>query len=204
MNEKPSSRRRRENSATIKDESTTPDSGRQKDIDEVAQLASNHLRQTWLLMDRMLPEQLVAIRNGPKRNRSRSGQGSGLTTNFMMFLCTAGMLHRDGTMTMGELSRATCIPHSTTTRMVEWMVDNGYVERIQDVEDKRVVHVRLTDTGSELLLAAKEQLTQITAEFLFRLPAIQRTAVILSITEIAAGWQNMLAKQAAALDSKRE
>jgi DNA-binding MarR family transcriptional regulator len=200
MNVNPSSRER-VNSVMLRGESTTPDTRRQKDIEEVTQLCSNHLLQIWSLIDKMLPEQLETISSGPKRGRSRSGQGTGLTTNFMMFLCTAGILERDGTLTMGELSRATSIPQSTTTRMVEWMVENGYVDRFQGAEDRRVVHIRLTDAGRELLLAAKAQLRQITTEFLVRLPAIQRAAVVLSMTDLTAAWQSVHEKLAANSDS---
>ena len=168
---------------------------RQKDIDEVAQLGSNYLLRTWLIIDRMLPEELEPIKRGPKRRRTRSNKGTGLTTNFMMFLCTAGILHRYGSMTMGELSNATSIPKSTTTRMVNWMVESGYVERIQDEEDRRIMRIRLTANGMELLLTAKSQLRELANRFLERLPAIQRAAVILSVTDLISAWQTVHEEQ---------
>ena len=171
---------------------------RQKDIDEVAQIASNYLLRTWLIIDRMLPEELQPIRSGLKQRRTRSKQGTGLTTNFMMFLCAAGILHKNGSMTMGDLSSATSIPKSTTTRMVTWMVDSGYVERIQDDEDRRIMRIRLTDSGLELLLAARAQIRELANRFLERLPAIQRAAVIMSLTDLISAWQVVHEEQIAA------
>ena len=117
---------------------------RQQSFDEVAQLGSQVLLESWILLDQMLPEQLGPIRDGLKRHYTRSGWGTGLATNFIIFQCIAGTLYRDGVLTMGELSRATSIPRSTATRMIQWMVDNGYVDRFRDGEDGRVVRVRLS------------------------------------------------------------
>ena len=168
---------------------------RQMSFDEVAKLGSKLLLESWFLVDKMLPEQLGPIRNGLKRHYTRSGNKTGLPTNFIMFQCIAGILYRDGILTMGELSRATSIPRSTATRMIQWMVDNGYVDRFRDGEDGRIVRVRLTDNGIELLLAAKVQLREFAAEFIERLPPVQQTAVILVLTDIVSAWQSIQERQ---------
>jgi DNA-binding MarR family transcriptional regulator len=175
---------------------------RQKDIDKVARLTSDQLLKSWLLIDEMLPEQLQPIRDGLKRRRARTGQGTKLATNFMMFLCTAGILHRDGTMTMGELCRATSLPQSTATRMVDWMVDNGYVDRFADAEDRRIVRIRLTDNGLELLLAARAQLKELAATIIQHLPAIQRTAFLFMLTDLTGAWQSVYEEQNASAQSE--
>jgi len=161
---------------------------RHKHFDEVAQLGSKVLLESWLLIDEMLPEPLGSIRDGLKRHYTRSGRRTGLPTNFIIFQCIAGTLYRDGILTMGELSQATLIPRSTATRMIQWLVDNGYVDRFRDEEDGRVVRVRLTDSGLKLHLAAKTLLREFTAEFIERLPATHRIAVILVLTDIASTW----------------
>ncbi len=185
------SSRERVNSVTIMSESTMPDDIRtQTGIDEAGRLASDYLLKTWLIIDRVLPEQLVPIRDGLKWRRTRSSRGIGLTTNFIVFLCAAGYLNRDGSMTMGELSQALSIPRSTATRMIDWMVDNGYVDRFQDGRDRRVWYVRLTDSGLELLLAAKSQLSELADKLIERLPAVQRAAVIFILTDLVSAWQS--------------
>jgi DNA-binding MarR family transcriptional regulator len=53
-------------------------------------------------------------------------------------------------ITMGDLSRILGVPFSTATRTVDWLVENGYVQRLADPEDRRVVRVELTEAGKEL------------------------------------------------------
>ncbi len=53
-------------------------------------------------------------------------------------------------MTMGELGQAADVPLSTATRLVDMLVDHGYVERLSDPQDRRVVRVRLTRAGTDL------------------------------------------------------
>lgn len=168
---------------------------RQKDIEKVARLTSDQLLKSWLVIDEMLPEQLQPIRDELKRQRTRSGKGARLSTNFMMFTCTAGILDRDGAMTMGQLSKATSIPQSTATRMVDWMVDNEYVERFYDAGDRRVVRIRLTDKGRELLLAARGQLRELAAAIVKRVPAIQRAALFIMLTDLTAAWDSIYKEQ---------
>ena len=170
---------------------------RQNSFDEVAQLASKLLFESWFLVDKTLPEQLGPIRDGLKRHYTRSGGATGLPTNFIMFQCIAGILYRDGILTMGELSRATSIPRSTATRMIQWMVDNGYVDRFRDEQDGRIVRVRLTESGLELLLAARAQLREFAAEFIERLPPVQRTAVMLVLTDVVGTWHTVQERHAA-------
>ena len=50
-------------------------------------------------------------------------------------------------MTMGEISKTLNVPLSTATRIVEWLVNNGYAVRLTDADDRRVVRVCLTDAG---------------------------------------------------------
>jgi DNA-binding MarR family transcriptional regulator len=68
---------------------------------------------------------------------------------------------------MGDLSRILGVPFSTVTRTVDWLVNNSYVQRLPDPEDRRVVRVELTAAGKELceamndlLLESAEQLLQ--------------------------------------------
>jgi DNA-binding MarR family transcriptional regulator len=40
------------------------------------------------------------------------------------------------------------VPLSTATRIADWMVGDGYVQRLPDPDDRRVVRVAFTDTGN--------------------------------------------------------
>ena len=51
---------------------------------------------------------------------------------------------------MGDLSRILGVPFSTSTRTADWLVNNGYVQRLTDPNDRRLVCVELTEAGKEL------------------------------------------------------
>jgi DNA-binding MarR family transcriptional regulator len=53
-------------------------------------------------------------------------------------------------ITMGDMSRSLGVPFSTATRTADWLVNNGYVQRLADPNDRRVVRVELTEAGTEL------------------------------------------------------
>ena len=54
-----------------------------------------------------------------------------------------------GPITMGELSRELQVPLSTATRTMDWLVNNGYAQRLPDPKDRCVVRVELTEAGKE-------------------------------------------------------
>jgi DNA-binding MarR family transcriptional regulator len=56
----------------------------------------------------------------------------------------------EGALTMNELSKAVNLDTSTVTRLVDVLVEKGFVYREADMKDRRVVHVGLTDTGKNL------------------------------------------------------
>lgn len=53
-------------------------------------------------------------------------------------------------MTMGELSKACALPLSTSTHIIDRLVESGFVERSFEPEDRRVVRVALTKSGLKL------------------------------------------------------
>lgn len=69
-------------------------------------------------------------------------------------------------ITMGDLSRILGVPFSTATRTVDWLVNNGYVQRLADPGDRRVVRVELTGAGKELYQAMNDLLLESAEQFL--------------------------------------
>jgi len=53
-------------------------------------------------------------------------------------------------MYMNELSKIMSLNTSTSTRMIDGLVKDGFVERGYDRSDRRVVTVRLTSKGKEM------------------------------------------------------
>ncbi len=56
----------------------------------------------------------------------------------------------NGKLTMNELSKKINLDTSTTTRLIDVLVEKGFVYRENDIEDRRVVHVGLTESGQDL------------------------------------------------------
>ncbi len=72
-------------------------------------------------------------------------------TDFDLFFNIGTIFSQQSdSLTMGELSQELNVPLSTATRIVDWMVSNGYVQRLPDPDDRRVVRVAFTDAGSVL------------------------------------------------------
>ena len=57
---------------------------------------------------------------------------------------------KKGAMTMHALSEWMSLATSTMTRIVDNLVRDGYIERTQDPQDRRVVRVSLTEEGEKL------------------------------------------------------
>jgi DNA-binding MarR family transcriptional regulator len=62
--------------------------------------------------------------------------------------------------TMGELSTELNVPYSTATRIVDWLVRGGFVERIPDLNDRRIIRVQLTQTGRHYYELSMEVIRQ--------------------------------------------
>jgi DNA-binding MarR family transcriptional regulator len=69
-------------------------------------------------------------------------------------------------ITMGDLSRILGVPFSTATHTTDWLVNNGYVQRLADPRDRRVVCVELTEAGKELYRAINDLLLESAGQFL--------------------------------------
>jgi DNA-binding MarR family transcriptional regulator len=110
------------------------------------------MQRIFRLKDRFrvgVPENIVILRK--RILESNLGGKAGHSNNFDLFhnVCLAFSRH-EGPITMGELSRDLNVPLSTATRTMDWLVENGYAQRLPDPQDRRVVRVGLTDAGREI------------------------------------------------------
>ncbi len=68
--------------------------------------------------------------------------------------------HEDRRYSMGELCKLARVKMPCMTEVVDRLVAEGFVERIRDTEDRRVVKVQLTKSGKKAhttILQAREQ-----------------------------------------------
>ena len=61
------------------------------------------------------------------------------------------VLHRSGEMTMSQLAECLNVSMSNATGLIDRMEERGFLERTRVPEDRRVVLVRMTATGAQLL-----------------------------------------------------
>jgi len=97
----------------------------------------------------VLPEDLAHLK--AQLIASHPGGKAGSAADYDLFYSIGMILSRQQEpITMGDLSRALDVPLSSATRIVDWLVKNGYAERQPDPDDRRIVRVALTATGLEM------------------------------------------------------
>ena len=98
------------------------------------------------------PENLVALKKQIHESKP-SGKEAGIEDAGLFYNAGSVFFRYEGPITMGELSRDLEVPLSTATRTMDWLVNNGYAQRLPDPKDRRVVRVELTGKGKETFQA---------------------------------------------------
>jgi len=112
-----------------------------------------------------MPDQLLNIKTSIQEHNLR-GRIEEINDQDVFFTIGFVFSRQPEPITMGELSRILGVPISTATRTVDWLVNNGYVQRLADPEDRRVVLVELTRSGKELYRAMNDLLLESAEQFL--------------------------------------
>jgi DNA-binding MarR family transcriptional regulator len=66
-------------------------------------------------------------------------------------ISTLRYLGEAGPLTIGQLSAYLCISDSSTSALVSWLEEGGYVTRTRSIEDNRVVLVDVTPLGRQIV-----------------------------------------------------
>jgi DNA-binding MarR family transcriptional regulator len=98
------------------------------------------------------PENLAALKKQIHESKP-SGKEAGIEDAGLFYNAGSVFFRYEGPITMGELSRDLEVPLSTATRTMDWLVINGYAQRLPDPKDRRVVRVELTGKGKETFQA---------------------------------------------------
>jgi len=107
--------------------------------------------------------------------------------NYELFYRACSSIYPEGNITMGEFSNALSVPLSTATRIADWLVDNGYIQRLPGSDDRRVVRVSLTDTGKELFKTIDGYIRQRMQQILSSLTAEERTVLLTLVSKVVSG-----------------
>jgi DNA-binding MarR family transcriptional regulator len=96
--------------------------------------------------------QLLGFRNGLRhflRWSERQAKAAGITpAQHQLLLAVRG---HDGDPTVGDIAGHLLLRHHSTVELIDRAERAGLVQRALDPTDHRVVHIRLTDLGSERL-----------------------------------------------------
>ena len=105
---------------------------------------------------------LLLVQEAMDRTTSRPAELTGLTVQLtalnikgqapsigdpMSTYRVMNFLRRKGSPKMSELARTLRVSLTTVTRIAEVLGNNGYVERLSDPKDGRIVRLTLTDSG---------------------------------------------------------
>ena len=144
-----------ENNLSIKTET-------RKDIIDIL-LRLFYLRRR--LLRGKLPEQILNVKTSIHEHNLREKIGQ-INDRDVFFSIGFVFSRQSEPITMGDLSRILGVPFSTSTRTADWLVNNGYVQRLADPEDRRVVRVELTEVGKEVYQAMNDLLLESAEQFL--------------------------------------
>ena len=107
--------------------------------------------------------------------RLRHEVHAGLTPSQLSALSTVS---RRGPLTLGELAELERVAPPSVTRMVTNLENDGYVERVPDPADRRVVRVVATAKADEFVAVARARKAAWLIERLEALPAGERGALL--------------------------
>lgn len=116
-----------------------------KTVEEQVTLVVHGFVQVWNKF-----EETIAREIAEQGSLKQSAHESRFGVNNDLLFRVGTTLGNASSLTMGELSSALSVPLSTATRVVDTLVERGYVERFSDTEDRRVVHVKFTARGNQL------------------------------------------------------
>lgn len=114
-------------------------------VEEQIALAVHGFVQVWNKFEDTITREMA---DDPGLKQTALKTGFAEDGNLLFRVGTA--LNGSSGLTMGELSDALAVPLSTATRVIDTLVERGYVERFSDSEDRRVVRVRFTRQGLRL------------------------------------------------------
>ena len=116
------------------------------ELDQITTIVQGFIDQ-WIKFESNLHKELAKTHPLSQKNINGETQAE---DNYGLFYRVSSIIQTRDRVTMGDFSGALSIPFSKATRIINWLFANGYVKRMDDSHDRRVVLIALTDKGSEL------------------------------------------------------
>lgn len=73
-------------------------------------------------------------------------------------------IHQNKTCTSTQIAKHFSVGKSAVTALVTRLFDKGFIERIRDKEDRRIVYLTLKEAGTELVEQTEKELYQVIRE----------------------------------------
>ncbi len=127
-------------------------------LDQVVEIVKDIIRLKPRLKV-LLPDNISRLKE--RLNLIDSQGSSNRFSDYDAFFRIGLLLKRQSEpLSMGALGEMLSVPLSTATRMVDWLVRSGFVDRLSDPEDRRIVRVALSEKGKELYQAITQFIKQ--------------------------------------------
>ena len=139
----------------------------------------------WNKFEATLSKELAQIQNSLQEMHPQREAHS--DANYELFYRACNSIYPKGNITMSEFSNALSVPLSTATRIADWLVDKGYIQRLPDLDDRRVVRVCLTDEGKGLYETIDRYIRQRIQQILSNLTNEERTILLTLVGKVVAG-----------------
>jgi len=114
----------------------------------------------------ILPEHIVQFK---KKMEGFKESGNNPEDHSFLFRILILLAQSEAPLTMSELSADLNVPMSTATRIVDWLVRGDMVERVNDLNDRRVVRVAMSKSGRQMYEAGmnynKQRITKLLKDF---------------------------------------
>jgi len=148
---------------------------------QIKELVRSFIR-LWILVGAALPAELSRVHDFVCGLSGESEGGN--AANYEGFFRVSSSLGISGSLTMGELAAGLTQPLSTTTRIVDWLVGEGYVERLPDPQDRRVVRVALTGDGRKMHLAMEKYIEEKVGQIIAPLSVTEKNALFKLVRKV--------------------
>jgi DNA-binding MarR family transcriptional regulator len=122
----------------------------------------------------------VIIKEFAKRQVNELSKGRITLPQFLIL----GFLEKNGEAQMNVLARFMVVTTSAMTGTVDRLVKYGYVLREADPEDRRVVKIKITSKGSDIIKKINDQRRQMIVEVFGKVSESDRSDYLRVLTKI--------------------
>jgi len=136
----------------------------------------------------VLPESMAVLKK-QIHDPNQPGRGAGINDAGLFYNVANVFSHHAGPITMGELSRELGVPLSTATRTMDWLVHNGYAERLPDLNDRRLVLVGLTKSGKDTYQAIASFMISRIEQAMSQLTLKERETFVCLLDKVLSGFE---------------